>query len=141
MTITINEGNTISTTLYEKAYNLHLYIPAMSAHPPGLLPGLVNSCIFRIYSLCSDKKDRVQKAKEFYRRLQNRGWPSDKLIPLFRAAIVRAKSNTGRSVPATQDDAYILHFPYHPRDPPPGKSKNPGGRRSSRRSTSNASAS
>ena len=41
MTITINNSNMIDTTLFEKRLNLHLYIPPHSAHPPGLLPGIV----------------------------------------------------------------------------------------------------
>ena len=37
LTISITNGN-ISTSLFEKPLNLHLYIPPHSAHPPGLLP-------------------------------------------------------------------------------------------------------
>ena len=50
MTITINKSNKIETTLFEKRLNLHLYIPH-SAHPPGLLPGIVYSTLFRIFTL------------------------------------------------------------------------------------------
>ena len=46
MTITINNSNKIETTLFEKKMNLHLYIPPHSAHPPGLLPGIVYSTLF-----------------------------------------------------------------------------------------------
>ena len=45
LTITITEGK-ISTSLFEKPLNLHLYIPPHSVHPPGLLPGIVHSTIF-----------------------------------------------------------------------------------------------
>ena len=46
MTITINNSNKIETTLFEKKMNLRLYIPPHSAHPPGLLPGIVYSTLF-----------------------------------------------------------------------------------------------
>ena len=46
MTITINNSNRIETTIFEKKMNLHLYIPPHSAHPPGLLPGIVYSTLF-----------------------------------------------------------------------------------------------
>ena len=41
MTISINKSNKIEKTLFEKRLNLHLYIPPHSAHPLGLLPGIV----------------------------------------------------------------------------------------------------
>ena len=40
MTISIREDR-IVTSLYEKSMNLYLYIPPHSAHPPGVLTGLV----------------------------------------------------------------------------------------------------
>ena len=59
MTITINKSNKIETTLFEKKLNLHLYIPPHSAHPLGLLPGIVYSTLFQIFTLCSSDKDKV----------------------------------------------------------------------------------
>ena len=50
ITISITNGN-ISTSLFEKPLNLHLYIPPHSAHPPGLLPSIVHSTLFQIFSL------------------------------------------------------------------------------------------
>ena len=58
LTISITNGQ-ISTSLFEEPLNLHLYIPPHSAHPPGLLPGIVHSTLFRIFTLCSDHDDRV----------------------------------------------------------------------------------
>ena len=50
LTITIKNGK-ISTSLFEKPLNLHLYVPPHSAHLPGLLPGIVHSTLFRIFTL------------------------------------------------------------------------------------------
>jgi hypothetical protein len=47
LTIVI-QGSRVTTTLFEKAMNLHLYSPPHSAHPPGVLPGLVLGMIYRI---------------------------------------------------------------------------------------------
>ena len=65
MTISKNKLNKIETTLFEKRLNLHLYIPPHSAHPPGLLPGIVNGTLFRIFTLCSDNEDKLQQTKVF----------------------------------------------------------------------------
>jgi hypothetical protein len=50
LTISIQDGK-IKTTLYSKALNLYLYIPPHSAHPPGVLNGLVCGTIHRIFTL------------------------------------------------------------------------------------------
>ena len=58
LTISIHQGK-ITTSLFERHLNLHLYISTHSAHPPGLLPGIVHSTIFRIFTLCSDSNDQI----------------------------------------------------------------------------------
>ena len=115
MIISVNKG-VISTTLYEKELNLHLYIPPFSAHPPGLLPGIVYGSLFRIYTLCSDPQDQLSKTKEFYHRLIQRGYKKSQVLPLFHKAITRARSYTG---PINQDreKLVILHMKFHPNDP------------------------
>ena len=45
-------NNQITTTLFEKQSNRHLYIPSHSSHPPGVINGIVHGMIRRIYSLC-----------------------------------------------------------------------------------------
>ena len=66
MTISINNSKRIETTLFEKRLNLHLYIPPHSAHPPGLLPRIVYSTLFRIFTLCSTEEDKLQRTKVFF---------------------------------------------------------------------------
>ena len=56
MTIAIRKDRII-TSLYEKSMNLYLYITPHSAHPPGVLTGLVSGNIFRIHLLCSEQDD------------------------------------------------------------------------------------
>ena len=63
-TISITNGR-ISTSLFEKPLNLHLYIPPHSAHPPGDLPGIIHSTLFRIFTLCLDHNDRILCTKVF----------------------------------------------------------------------------
>ena len=67
MTITTNKANKIETTIYKKKMNLHLYIPTHSAHPPGLLPGIVYSTLFRIFTLGLSKDDKANRTKVFFK--------------------------------------------------------------------------
>ena len=90
LTITITDGQ-ISTSLFKKPLNLHLYIPPHSAHPPGLLPGIVYSTLFQIFTLCSDQNDRILCTKVFFKRLQAHGYQSDQIKPLFYKAIACAQ--------------------------------------------------
>ena len=105
--------------LHEKPLNPHLYIPPHSAHPPGLLSGIVHSTLFRIFTLCLDHKDRILHTKVLFKRLQARGYKSDHIKPLFNKAIACAKRYSGPTNRATNDNnTVILHLPFHPNDPP-----------------------
>ena len=113
LTITITNGN-ISTSLFEKPLNLHLYIPLHSAHHPRLLPGIVHCTLFRIFTLCSDHNNQILRTKVYFKRLQARGYKSDQIKPLFNKAIARAQRYSGPTNRATNDNnTVILHLPSH----------------------------
>ena len=118
MTITINNLNKIETTLFNKKMNLHLYIPPHSAHPTGLLPGIVYSTLFRIFTLFSSKDDKANCTKVFFKRLIARGYKGNKIRYLFHKAIDCVKTCIG---PTTENETnhndVILHLPLHPKDP------------------------
>ena len=88
LTISINNG-IINTTLFEKLQNLHLYITPQSAHPPGVLKGLVFGQIYRIYDLCTDHSDICKHIQDFFKHLRARGHTREALLLLFRTAILR----------------------------------------------------
>jgi hypothetical protein len=115
LTITIS-ANRIMTRLYEKAMNLYLYIPPHSAHPPGVLSGLVYGNIFRIQRLCSEEYDRLRLTKEFYQRLLVRGYKSSQISPLFLKAQLNATQC--RQPKELGSNTAFLHVPYHPNNPP-----------------------
>ena len=129
ITISIREGR-IETTLYEKILNLYLYIPPHSAHPPGVLKGLVLGNCYRIYSLCSDHTDTKKHLQAFYRRLLARGYKPDTLIPLFRRSheLMLDRRVASASAPETprnnriastfRDTRIFFHLQYHPDNPP-----------------------
>ena len=80
MTILIRDDRII-TSLYEKSTNINLYIPPHSAHPPGVLTGLVSGNIILIHSLCRYQDDINLCIKQFYARLLVRGYQRDLTFP------------------------------------------------------------
>ena len=122
-------GSRLKTTLFEKELNLYLYIPPHSAHPPGVLRGLVLGNCHRIYTLCSEPEDITALLRMFYYRLLARGYSPSNLLPLFDCAYHLAyerKNNPAQTLPLRkeEDDIELLrsriffHTKYHPTNPP-----------------------
>ena len=117
----------IETSLFEKELNLHLYLPPSSAHPPGVLKGLVHGMIYRIIRLTSDDNKQQEFIKAFYRRLLYRGYSHETVLPLFTESIekVRNKEKNKTNNLLVDDNItenpIILHVPYHPLLPPSQK--------------------
>ena len=126
LTITITDTK-IHTTIFEKALNLYLYIPALSCHSKGVLRGLIFGMAHRAQNLCSDPADRVPFLLKCFNRLLKRGYEAKVIKPIFLAAI---RKNISHSTPTLQDQAstttpnqqserpLFLHMPINPADPP-----------------------
>jgi hypothetical protein len=122
LTITITPSGHLSTTLYEKPQNLYLYIPPHSAHPSGMLSGLIHGNILRIHRLCSSPEDIKRKSTEFFTRLTHRGYTTKQLTPLFTSAHRRALLYNPTPLPKNtlhNDNKLFFHLSFHPEDPKP----------------------
>jgi hypothetical protein len=100
----------IYTTVFEKALNLYLYIPPHSAHPPGVLSGLILGMIFRIYSLCTDPADAHMKVKTFYNRVLARGYKPTAIRPLFQKAYIKLRDKANQTVTTKTDLTNTILF-------------------------------
>ena len=111
----------LTTTLFEKSLNLYLYIPPHSAHPPGVLTGLVIGNCHRIHTLCSVEKDKTTLLRRFFKRLRARGYTPSVLLPLFHRAHLLALRNPEPLPALDPDDALkkriFFHLEYHPDSP------------------------
>lgn len=121
-----NSDNKLETTLYEKPLNLYLYLPPHSAHPPGVIKGLIFGSIYRIQRLCTRQDDIDQRTRRCYDRLLTRGWKSPTLDPIFAEAVRRAKNCDSDNNPIAEDPNAVIddkmhevvfHLPYHPDNP------------------------
>jgi hypothetical protein len=121
LTLSILPNGTILTTLYQKPSNFHLYIPPHSAHPPGLLSGMIFGTCHRIYTLCSHDADRQLRLREYLGHLQARGYKPSNILPIFQKAL--AHIATQPLAPQTTEfdrSTIFFHLQYHPDDPPSG---------------------
>ncbi len=92
MDLTINIVNDrIETTLFEKDLALYQYIPPSSAHPPGLLSGLVIGQVLRFHKLCTTMSDVHHKMRQLYSRLIQRGYNEVKLVQYFEHGLAISK--------------------------------------------------
>jgi hypothetical protein len=126
LTITIEDGK-LTTTLFEKEQNLHLFLPPTSAHPKGCGIGLVFGHVLRARRLCSRQADADRKIGEFLEQLLERGHTREHLLPLF----ARAEENAARYMSRTPRQRLVLieekkqaarrhlyfHLQFHPDDP------------------------
>ena len=115
-------NNSLITDLYEKAINPYLYIPPHSAHPPGMLAGLIMGNMHRIHTLCSSTDKQIQHMRTFYTRLLGRGYKPGDIVPLFQKALHRMRPLRNETVqiddrPSIQESIFF-HLRYHPNDPP-----------------------
>ena len=120
LTISVNpsialNNCTLSFQLYEKALNLYLYLPPNSAHPPGILKGLIYGMVLRIRRLTSNDELVTRHIMDLFRRLRQRGYSLATLKPLFLAAMQRTE---GESKQKVKKKLIFLHLPFHPNDPP-----------------------
>ncbi len=128
ITLSIKDGR-VSSTLFEKSLHLYLYLPRASAHPPGVLKGLIAGGLLRIIRLTSNPQIRKRHVQHFYQRLLARGYTRSHLLPIFQRYLTQySVTPSPTPVPAVaappatpsdkRNDTIFLHLPYHPLDPP-----------------------
>ena len=83
LTIRFDKTDKIFTKTYEKTNNLHLYVPANSAHPTGKLKSLLTGMIRRYWLQNTNINDFIKQIKMFTKRLLKRGYNSDKITKNF----------------------------------------------------------
>jgi len=104
----------VRATTYEKPLNLHLYIPAFSAHSPSMARGLIFGMLRRFWLQNFCTEDYTRLAREFFHSMVARGYDEEFLKEEF----FKAASKLDRQVLSGANDAdeglVFLHLQYHP---------------------------
>ena len=121
--IHLDQRNHITTSTYHKPLNLHLYIPPASAHPPGVLYGLIAGAVRRFWLQNTRVSDFQRNITFLFLKLRERGHDPAILSDLFQKASSQfATKNgnakrfikSGQSVHHNKRTLYF-HQQFHPR--------------------------
>jgi hypothetical protein len=116
--ITLGFEGRFSFRAYQKELNLHLYIPAASAHPPRTLKWTISGNLQRYWRQNTKQTDYVSMTQSFRQHLYNRGHGMHTIVYLFKEAaelIERKQSLTTMtnreldSAPAADRHHLFLH--------------------------------
>ena len=111
----------ISTTIFEKDLNLHLYIPSHSCHSKGVLKGLIYGMTHRAKHLNTNESDCIPFLVRCFNRLLARGYEYSHIKPIFCDAIndlFSTKCHLQLPAQQTRSRPLFLHVPVNPADPP-----------------------
>ena len=66
-------GNKLTTTVYSKPTDSHLYLQADSFHKKSSIKGIQKGVVLRLRCICSSDDECTTKSEEYARYLVNRG--------------------------------------------------------------------
>lgn len=105
-----------TTKTYQKMLNLYLYTPRNSAHPPGVLKGLIFGLIKKFRLQNPNEADFLFIRKKFLERLLARGYTKHQLIPIFRQASKKfLQKHFLQEKSKNKYESLVLTLPYNPR--------------------------
>jgi len=114
LTISFCQDNKLSFMTYQKAFNLYLYIPPSSAHPPGVLKSIIYGNLRRYWQQNTSIDDYIAIARQFADRLEARGHKRSTITELFLEA-TKAFTKTAPTKSTTAESPLYLHWEWHPR--------------------------
>ena len=80
------EGDRLVTSTYQKPLNLYLYLAGSSAHPAGMIKGVIYGLLRRYREQNTYYSDYIKFAALLYTRLLVRGHLPEDIRPIFLAA-------------------------------------------------------
>jgi hypothetical protein len=113
LNITI-EGSSITTSTFQKAMNLYLYIPPQPSHPPCCFKGLIVSELKR-YFIQNNKEDFEKILTKFIGRLLDRGHTLENLSPLLLQAATNIDRQPSLHTQEENGSTLYIHLPFHPK--------------------------
>lgn len=122
LTIEIERNTkTFISRTFQKKCNLFLYILAHSAHPPGLIKGLIYGFLETYWRQNTYKSGYTKMVKLLIKRLLNRGYEDTTILPIFKDAALKIEAKFIRKLDNNTEllqsgNTVFFHLQYHKRD-------------------------
>jgi hypothetical protein len=123
LTIEITPCGDIKTKTFQKTMNLYLYLCPSSAHPLGVLKGLIFGALRRYWRQNSDINDYQHMVHKLFDHLRDRGHLEEDISPIFHEAARRLDPGGPNPTvlllePPTDatGKSLFFHAQYHPTD-------------------------
>jgi hypothetical protein len=113
------ENNRIITKTYQKALNLYQYLPPTSAHPPGMIRGIIYGLVRNYYFQNTKQSDYRDIVVKTFHRFAARGWSKALIKEYILAADSKLRSQpltVATPEPLTNKEQLFIHLEYHPND-------------------------
>ena len=109
------QNGIVKVRTHEKPLNLHLYIPAHSAHSPSIAKSLIYGQLRRFWLQNSETEDYKRFVGNFFNYLVDRGYDREILKPLFLEASLKLTENPAlKSNASDEEKRAFLHLKFHP---------------------------
>jgi hypothetical protein len=104
----------LSTRLFKKQMNRHLYIPWSSAHPSHVKKAFVKAELIRFAIVSSEVEYFADARKQFYGNLRRRGYPRETLDDWFTQVNYDSRSLLLLETKEVQEAPLMLSGQYNP---------------------------
>lgn len=128
ITIQITNNYDIITKTFEKELNLHNYLPANSAHPPGTPKSLIIGFLTRYWIQNTKREDFIKQVQLFAQRLHRRGYTKNFIFfsILEASKYLQKKYKNSKKIKRKHKETYkdeenntlFFHREFHPRGIP-----------------------
>ena len=88
--ITLNQ-QTLSTTVFSKPTDVHIYLNPKSCHPEHMIRNIPKSQFLRLRKICSDTSDYIKKSNEYLNFFIKQGYDGSKLKMLAKEMVAKTR--------------------------------------------------
>ena len=110
-------GNKLTTTVYSKPTDSHLYLHADSCHKKTSIKGIQKGVALRLRRICSSYNNYTAKSKEYTKYLVNRGHDLKSLDQCFNVGKTSRQEARKKVKPRNAENLIVFSTSFNPHGP------------------------